>query len=96
MAATELFARVETACLEEAPFVAEALAGLRAHPVVVIGFFANQGGHAREDVPALVAAEQAVRRDPAAPDPGHAVRFHGCVADDPMMVRIIVDQAGGN
>ena len=57
VAATELFARVEAACLEEPPFVADALAGLRAHPVVVIGFFANQGGHVRDDVPALVAAE---------------------------------------
>jgi sirohydrochlorin cobaltochelatase len=89
VAATELFGRVETACLEEAPFVADALAGLRHHPVVVVGFFANQGGHVREDVPALVAAEQAARPS------GQAVRFHGCVADDPMMPRIILDQAGG-
>jgi sirohydrochlorin cobaltochelatase len=95
VAATELFARVEAACLEEAPLVADALAGLRAHPVVVIGFFANQGGHVRDDVPALVAAEQTARHGPPGGDPGHAVRFHGCVADDPMMVEIIVDQAGG-
>ena len=91
MAATELFARVEAACLEEAPFVADALAGLRAHPVVVIGFFANQGGHVLDDLPALVAVEQAFRGSA-----GHRVRFHGCVADEPMMVEIIVDQAGGN
>ena len=90
VAATELFARVEAACLEEAPFVADALAGLRAHPVVIIGFFANQGGHVRDDLPALVAAEQASRGGA-----GHRVRFHGCVVDDPMMVRIILDQAGG-
>jgi sirohydrochlorin cobaltochelatase len=88
VAATELFARAEAACLEEAPFVADALHGLRAHPVVVIGFFANQGGHVRDDVPALIAAEQSAR-GPA----GAAVRFHGVVTDDPMMAQIIVDQA---
>ncbi|MDR3534086.1 MAG: CbiX/SirB N-terminal domain-containing protein, partial [Rhodopila sp.] len=32
VAATELFARVEAACLEEAPFIAPALSGLRHHP----------------------------------------------------------------
>ena len=59
--ATDLSLGVEAACLEEPPFVADALHGLRAHPVVVIGFFANQGGHVRDDVPALIAAEQAGR-----------------------------------
>ena len=93
VAATELFARVEAACLEEPPFVAETLIGLRAHPVVVIGFFANHGGHVRDDVPALIAAEQAARLRTAKGDPGHKVRFHGCVTDDPMMVQIILDQA---
>jgi sirohydrochlorin cobaltochelatase len=88
VAATELFVRVEAACLEEAPFVADALHGLRAHPVVVIGFFANHGGHVRDDVPALIAAEQAERGDT-----GQAVRFHGCVVDDPAMTEIILDSA---
>jgi sirohydrochlorin cobaltochelatase len=91
LAATELFARVEAACLEEPPFVADALSALRAHPVAVIGFFANHGGHVRDDVPALIAAEQAMR-GPL----GHAARFHGCVADDPMMVQIIMDQAASD
>jgi sirohydrochlorin cobaltochelatase len=91
VAATELFARVEAACLEEPPLVADALAGLRAHPVMVIGFFANHGGHVRDDVPALIAAEQAMRGGD-----GRAVRFRGCVADDPMMVQIIMDQAGSD
>jgi sirohydrochlorin cobaltochelatase len=86
---TTLFARVESACLEEAPFVAEALQGLRAHPVVVIGFFAGDGGHVRDDVPALVAAEQAARGSGGLP-----VMFHGSVADDPVVTRIILDQAG--
>jgi sirohydrochlorin cobaltochelatase len=85
---TTLFARVDSACLEEAPFVAGALRGLRHHPVVVIGFFAGDGGHVRDDVPALVAAERAARGQG-----GPGVRFNGSVTDDPTMVRIILDQA---
>jgi sirohydrochlorin ferrochelatase len=88
VAATELFARVEAACLEEAPLFADALSGLRAHPVVVIGFFANHGAHVRDDVPALIAGELAARSH-AAP----TVRFGGCVTDDPAIVQIIIDQA---
>ncbi len=85
---TTLFARVESACLEEAPFVAEALQGLRAHPVVVIGFFAGNGGHVRDDIPRLVAAEQAMRGPGGLP-----VVFDGSVTDDPAMTQIILDQA---
>ncbi len=85
---TTLFARVESACLEEPPFLAEALRALRHHPVMVVGFFAGAGGHVRDDVPALVAAEQAARGQS-----GLAVRFIGCVTDDPAMPRIILDQA---
>ncbi len=88
VAATELFARVEAACLEEAPFVADALRGLRTHPVVVIGFFAQAGGHVRDDVPALIATERAARGEA-----GPAVRLHGSVTDDPAMTGIILDQA---
>jgi sirohydrochlorin ferrochelatase len=87
VASTTLFARVEAACLEEPPFVAETLASLRAHPVVVIGFFANQGSHVRDDVPALIAAEAQARYLP--------IRFHGSVVDDPALVAIILDQASG-
>jgi sirohydrochlorin cobaltochelatase len=85
VASTTLFARVEASCLEEAPFVADTLASLRSHPVVVIGFFANQGGHVRDDVPALIAAEAAAS--------DRQVRFQGSVTDDPAMVQIILDQA---
>ncbi len=85
VASTTLFARVEAACLEEQPFLADTLASLRAHPVVVIGFFASQGGHVRDDVPALIAAETARQRPP--------VRFHGCVVDDPAVAGIVLDHA---
>jgi sirohydrochlorin cobaltochelatase len=83
-----LFARVESACLEETPFVADTLRGLRGHPVVVIGFFAGDGGHVRDDLPAQVAAEQAARGADSLP-----VRLHGTVTDEAEMVRIILDQA---
>lgn len=88
VAATELFCRVESACLEEAPFVADALSGLRAHPVIVIGFFAGEGGHVRDDVPALIEAERSARGEA-----GLSVRFHGSVTNDPAMTEIILDQA---
>ena len=86
LAMAEVFAEVQAACLEEPPFVADVLHELRAYPVVVIGFFANQGGHVRDDVPALIAAEQAARGDA-----GPMVRFAACVADDPAITRIILD-----
>ena len=88
VASRGVFARVEAACLEEIPFVADQLGGLRGYPVVVIGFFANQGGHVRDDVPGLIAAEQAARSEP-----GTEVRFHGSVTDHPGVIRIILEQA---
>ncbi len=89
LAADGRFASVTTACLEEAPFVADALRHLRNRPVCVVGFFAGGGGHARDDVPRLVAAERDAR-GPAGP-PVHDV---GPVSDTPAMMQIIRDQAG--
>ena len=43
----------------------------------------------RDDVPALIAAEQAARRQPL----GARCCFMRCVADDPAMTQIILDQA---
>ena len=88
VAAMACFARVQAACLEEAPFVADVLAGLRGYPVVVVGFFANQAGHVLDDIPALLAAERAARGGAGLP-----VRFHGCVTDDPAIAAIILEQA---
>lgn len=93
VAATKIFARVEAACLEETPFVADALHGLRTYPLVVIGFFANHGGHVRDDLPALIAADQAARAQIELNDARQVVSFQGPVTDDPMMVQIILDQA---
>lgn len=81
------FAMVSTGCLEEPPFIADVLSGMRAYPVVVIGFFAGEGGHVRDDVPALVAAEQSAR----GPE-GQPVRFHSSVADDPVLWNVVLQQ----
>ena len=100
LAAKGRFAVVQAACLEEAPFVADALRALRAYPVVAIGFFANRGGHVRDDVPNLIAREQAARGnrsgDPLGNpggNPGPVVRFAACVADDAAITEIILDHA---
>jgi sirohydrochlorin cobaltochelatase len=88
VAATGLFAHVVAAHLEEDPFIAQTLATMRRHDVVVIGYFAGEGGHVRDDMPALVQAEAEARGGG-----GPAVRFHGFVADDQAMAEIILDQA---
>jgi sirohydrochlorin cobaltochelatase len=90
IAAAARFARFEAACLEEPPFLADALAGLRDYPVMVIGFFANAGTHSRDDVPTAVANERSARGSR-----GRNVHFHGVLTDDPAMTRIILDQAAG-
>jgi sirohydrochlorin cobaltochelatase len=79
VASTGLFGRVESACLEEAPFFADVAASLRHHPVVAIGFFANAGSHVRDDIPGLVAIEAQAR--------GLPIHFRGCVT------AIVLDQA---
>lgn len=88
LAASGVFVKVTAACLEETPFVADALRGLRSHSVAVVGFFAGAGSHVREDVPGLIAAEQAARGTP-----GSRVHNFGSVTEDPLMMQIILDQA---
>ncbi len=88
LAAKSVFAEVRTACLEEPPFVADVLASLRMHPTIVVGFFANLGGHVRDDLPGLISAE-GVARGCRGPE----VVCDGSVAFSDAMVRIIMDQA---
>ncbi len=90
VADTAGFAAVRAACLEEAPFAADVLAALRSYPVIVTGYFANRASHVLEDVPTLLAAERAARGTTGLP-----VRFQGCVADDPAMAEIVLEQAAG-
>jgi len=81
------FAQVRAAFLEEPPLVADALREWRALPVAVVGWFAGEGGHVREDLPALLSAERVARGDVGAPLLDLRV-----IADDPAMPRIILDQ----
>jgi sirohydrochlorin cobaltochelatase len=88
VAAMGVFAAVNAACLEEAPFLADVLRGQRDRAVAVLGFFAGEGGHVRDDVPTLIAAEQSAR-GPGGPE----VHYLGPVAEAPAMTQIILDQA---
>lgn len=88
VAATEIFAQVRAAFLEEPPFIADALRDWRTLPVAVLGFFAGDGGHVQEDLPALLAAEHAQRGTKGAP-----VLDLGTIGNDPAMPRIILEQA---
>jgi len=81
------FGWVRIAYLEESPLVAEALASARGHVVAVIGYLANEGAHATNDVPALIAAERAMRGTHWPP-----VHDLGTIAADEAMPGMIVDQ----
>jgi sirohydrochlorin ferrochelatase len=48
------FGTVATAFLEEAPFLADALAAYTTEPTIVTGFFSGDGMHAGEDVPRAI------------------------------------------
>jgi sirohydrochlorin ferrochelatase len=87
LAASGRFDRVEAAFLEEAPFAGDAMARLRDGPLAVLGFFAGEGMHVRDDLPGLIAAEQAVRGTPLVDC--------GTVAAEPAMREIILALAGG-
>jgi sirohydrochlorin cobaltochelatase len=85
------FAEAHVAFLEEAPLVATALARLRPEPVGVLGFFAGEGGHVRDDLPALIEAEQTARAAMgAAGDHAAMVSDFGTVSGSPDMPGIIM------
>lgn len=87
LAQTGRFARAGAAFLEEPPFVGDALSSWRAEPVVVLGFFAGEGGHVRDDLGQLLRAERARRGTTGAP-----LIDLGLIADDPAMPDIILQQ----
>jgi sirohydrochlorin cobaltochelatase len=89
LAARKRFVHTAHACLEEPPFVPDVLRAIRSLPVIVIGYFANHGGHVRHDVPTLLDAERQ-ERGPQ----GHGIYAAGNVTEHPAMPRIILDQAG--
>jgi sirohydrochlorin cobaltochelatase len=78
VAAIKGFGRVLAACLEEAPFLGDVLAGLGGNPVLVSGFFAGDGVHVREDVPAAL---------------GPHMVFLGAVGADPAILDIVRSHA---
>lgn len=86
LAAEGRFAAVCAAFLEEPPLVADALRMLCASPVAVVGCFAGEGGHVRDDLPALLAAEQAQRGASGAP-----LLDLGSIGDDPAMPDLILE-----
>jgi sirohydrochlorin ferrochelatase len=55
LAERSLFGTVETAFLEEPPFLADQLAGID-RPLIIVGLFAGEGLHGAEDLPHAVAA----------------------------------------
>lgn len=77
IAENNAFAAVTTAFLEEPPSIADALRSLAA-PVVVSGFFAGEGLHAGEDVPAAIAAS------------GLPALYAGPIGNDPSVSRLIL------
>lgn len=85
--ALDRYVTIRPAFLEESPTIAETLAGLRGHIVAVIGYFANEGAHATQDLPALISAERAARGTNWPP-----VHDLGNIGTDAEMPRLIIDQ----
>jgi len=84
LAETGTYARVEAAFLEEPPFLPEQVAAFAGLPVVVVGFFAGEGAHVRDELPALLGALQK--------KPSSALHYLGSVADEPGIRDIILDR----
>lgn len=81
------FDSIEAAFLEEPPFAADAMARRRDGSLAVVGFFAGEGGHVREDLPELIGAECAMREQP--------LIDCGTIAEEPDIARIILELIGG-
>lgn len=81
------FGWVRVGYLEEAPFVADALASARGHIVAIIACLANEGKHATHDLPCLIAAERDERGIHWPP-----VHDLGSIAADEAMPQLIIDQ----
>ena len=78
------FAEVQVAFLEETPSVADSLAAARGASIALIGVFAGEGLHVRDDWPALIAASR--RRH------GPIIHDLGTIGDDPGLAALMVDQ----
>ena len=78
------FTDVAVAFLEEAPFAADVLARAEGGTVAVVGVFAGDGMHVRDDLPALIAAARARL--------GARLNDLGSIGDDPGMAGLVLDQ----
>ncbi len=76
------FHAVRVACLEEPPSVQDVLQCLPDRPVVILGLFADEGGHVRDDLPAAMAAARGSRAAP--------VVDGGIIGDDPILRDIVI------
>ncbi|GBD42946.1 hypothetical protein HRbin40_00406 [bacterium HR40] len=74
------FAAVETAFLEQEPFLADRLLRLCRRPAVVVGFFVDAGPHGRDDV------RRVLEGFPAIP-------YAGVVGERPEVVPLLLDMA---
>lgn len=81
------FGWVRVAYLEEAPLVADALASARGHVVAVVACLTNDGMHAAQQLPCLIAAERDERGTHWPP-----VHDLGSIAGDDAMPQLIMDQ----
>ena len=75
---------VRVAFLEEPPFLAVALADSKAPLLAVLGIFAGEGGHVRDDLPALLAA--------ARERLGEGLLDLGSIGEEPGMADLILDR----
>jgi sirohydrochlorin cobaltochelatase len=81
------FGWIRVAYLEEAPLVADALAGARGHVVAVVACLTNDGMHAAQQLPCLLAAERDERGTHWPP-----VHDLGSIGADEAMPQLIMDQ----
>lgn len=86
------FAEVRTGFIEEAPFLEETLSSLSARNAVAIAVLAGEGRHAREDVPAVITADEARRK---AEGGRSMLAYTGIIGADAAMVPLILDQVQG-
>ncbi len=83
-----IFGSLRVAYLEEAPTVAEALAGARDNVVLVLGYLANEGVHASRDLPEPIAAERSWRGTALPP-----IHDLGAIGADDSLPALIAEQA---
>ncbi len=75
------------AFLEEPPLIADVLSNMPGPAVAVLGIFAGEGGHVRDDLPAAIAA--------ARHRLGEGLTDLGSIGEDPGMVPLILDRIRG-